>query len=158
MTARPARSVLAELRPPGGWHQPTAPALPPEPPITRQASGSDTDRAEPLAAPASPAGPPPVAAARPRPLSREERRRQQDAACGWIELAACRGLDAALFFPTRGEWTRGEAREVCGGCPVRAECLEHALEAGEKFGIWGGKTERQRRVMRRARQRAGRAA
>jgi WhiB family redox-sensing transcriptional regulator len=157
MTARPARSLLEELRPPGGWHQPTAPVVPPEPPITRQAGASDTDRAEPLAAPASPAGPPPVAAALPWRVSREERRRQQDAASGWIELAACRGLDAALFFPTRGEWTRA-AREVCGGCPVRAECLEHALDAGEKFGIWGGKTERQRRAMRRARQRAGRAA
>jgi WhiB family redox-sensing transcriptional regulator len=157
MSPRSARSVLAELRPPGGWHQPTTPAHPPEPPITRQAGASGTDRAEPLAAPASPAGPPPVAAARPRPISREERRRQQDATRVWIELAACRGLDAALFFPTRGEWTR-EAREVCGGCPVRAQCLEHALDAGEKFGIWGGKTERQRRAMRRARQRAGRAA
>jgi hypothetical protein len=67
MSARPARSVLEELRPPSGWHQPTAPAVPPEPPITRQAGASDTDPAEPLAAPASPAGPPPVAAARPRP-------------------------------------------------------------------------------------------
>ncbi len=65
----------------------------------------------------------------------------------WHEHAACRGVDPELFFPPRGgEWD--EARHVCERCPVRRECLEYALETGEKFGIWGGTSERQRRGLR----------
>lgn len=76
----------------------------------------------------------------------------------WQALANCRGVDPALLFPERGESTR-EAKAMCRGCVVRAECLEYALEHGEKFGIWGGMSERERRRMRRernlARQQAG---
>jgi len=68
----------------------------------------------------------------------------------WHDRANCLGVDPDLFFPERGASTR-EAKEVCRGCVVREECLEYALSNGEKFGIWGGMSERERRRLRRAR-------
>lgn len=62
----------------------------------------------------------------------------------------CKGVDPDLFFPERGASTR-EAKEVCRGCVVRDECLEYAITNGEKFGIWGGMSERERRRIRRQR-------
>jgi WhiB family redox-sensing transcriptional regulator len=44
----------------------------------------------------------------------------------------------------------GEAKRICSGCEVRAECLEYALAHDERFGIWGGLSERERRRLRRA--------
>jgi WhiB family redox-sensing transcriptional regulator len=73
----------------------------------------------------------------------------------WQDEANCLGVDPDLFFPERGASTR-EAKEVCRGCVVRAECLEYALDNGEKFGIWGGLSERERRRLRRQRARAQR--
>jgi WhiB family redox-sensing transcriptional regulator len=63
----------------------------------------------------------------------------------WQDHAACAGLDGELFFPERGADTTA-VRTVCTGCPVRWECLEHALARREDHGIWGGLTapERQR--------------
>jgi WhiB family transcriptional regulator, redox-sensing transcriptional regulator len=69
---------------------------------------------------------------------------------GWQDYANCLGVDPDLFFPERGASTR-EAKEVCRGCVVRADCLEYALDNGEKFGIWGGMSERERRRLRRQR-------
>jgi WhiB family redox-sensing transcriptional regulator len=69
---------------------------------------------------------------------------------GWQEGANCLGVDPDLFFPERGASTK-EAKGVCAGCVVRAECLEYALQHGEKFGIWGGMSERERRRIRRER-------
>ena len=69
---------------------------------------------------------------------------------GWQRYANCLGVDPDLFFPERGASTR-EAKEVCRGCVVRQECLDYALAHGEKFGIWGGMSERERRRVRRAR-------
>ncbi|MCL4449452.1 MAG: WhiB family transcriptional regulator [Actinobacteria bacterium] len=60
------------------------------------------------------------------------------------------GVEPDLFFPERGASTR-EAKAVCRGCIVRGECLEYALKNGERFGIWGGTSERERRRIRRAR-------
>ena len=68
----------------------------------------------------------------------------------WQAQANCMGVDPDLFFPERGASTR-EAKEVCRGCVVREDCLEYALANGEKFGIWGGMSERERRRVRRAR-------
>ncbi|MFI5041095.1 MAG: WhiB family transcriptional regulator [Acidimicrobiales bacterium] len=68
----------------------------------------------------------------------------------WKSKANCMGVDPDLFFPERGMSTR-EAKEVCRGCVVREDCLEYALANGEKFGIWGGLSERERRRIRRAR-------
>ena len=69
---------------------------------------------------------------------------------GWQARANCMGVDPDLFFPERGASTR-EAKEVCRGCVAREDCLEYALDNGEKFGIWGGMSERERRRLRRAR-------
>ena len=68
----------------------------------------------------------------------------------WQGQANCMGVDPDLFFPERGASTR-EAKEVCRGCVVREDCLEYALANGEKFGIWGGLSERERRKIRRRR-------
>jgi WhiB family redox-sensing transcriptional regulator len=68
----------------------------------------------------------------------------------WQDQANCLGVDPDLFFPERGASTR-EAKEVCRGCVVRLDCLEYALANGEKFGIWGGLSERERRRLRRQR-------
>lgn len=65
----------------------------------------------------------------------------------WMIEAACLGMDPDTFFPERGE-SSPKARRVCGGCAVRAECLDHALRFGERHGIWGGTTERERRPLR----------
>ena len=75
----------------------------------------------------------------------------------WQNYANCLGVDPDLFFPERGASTR-EAKEVCRGCVVQDECLEFALSNGEKFGIWGGKSERERRRVRRQRALARAAA
>jgi WhiB family redox-sensing transcriptional regulator len=68
----------------------------------------------------------------------------------WQEQANCLGVDPDLFFPERGASTR-EAKAVCRSCEVQGDCLEYALAHGEKFGIWGGLSERERRRVRRAR-------
>ncbi len=52
-----------------------------------------------------------------------------------------------IFFPDRGGSSKA-ARAICARCPVRAECLQYALERGEMFGIWGGTSERERRGMK----------
>jgi WhiB family redox-sensing transcriptional regulator len=82
---------------------------------------------------------------------------QPVAAGAWQDEANCLGVDPDLFFPERGASTR-EAKEVCRGCVVRDACLEFALANGEKFGIWGGMSERERRRIRRQRATARRQA
>lgn len=68
----------------------------------------------------------------------------------YTDFANCRGVDPDLFFPERGASVK-EAKDVCRGCVVREDCLETALTNGEKFGIWGGMSERERRRIRRQR-------
>ncbi len=75
----------------------------------------------------------------------------------WQDYANCRGADADLFFPERGASTR-KAKAICTACEVRSDCLDFALRAGEKFGIWGGMSERERRRVRRERTVARRAS
>jgi WhiB family redox-sensing transcriptional regulator len=67
---------------------------------------------------------------------------------GWQESALCAETDPEAFFPEKGGSTR-EAKKICTGCEVRAECLEYALANDERFGIWGGLSERERRRLRR---------
>lgn len=71
----------------------------------------------------------------------------------WKADAACRGMDPSLFFfDEDNHWTPegvAQAKRVCEGCPVIAECREYGL--AEKFGIFGGLTERERRWIRRRR-------
>lgn len=70
-----------------------------------------------------------------------------DPAPDWQLDAACRGTDPALFFPERGEAT-WPAKQICAACPSRRTCLEAGMF--EKFGIWGGLSEKQRRQRRAA--------
>ena len=67
---------------------------------------------------------------------------------GWQERALCAQTDPEAFFPEKGGSKR-EAKKVCTGCEVRAECLEYALANDERFGIWGGLSERERRKLKR---------
>jgi WhiB family transcriptional regulator, redox-sensing transcriptional regulator len=79
---------------------------------------------------------------------------------GWQWQAACRGEDAGLFFAPnhlenkeqRDLRERG-AKAICGGCPVRVDCLEYAIRIHETHGIWGGLNELERRLLIRRRQR-----
>ena len=66
----------------------------------------------------------------------------------WQDLALCAQTDPEAFFPEKGGSTR-EAKSVCRGCEVRAECLEYALAHEERFGVWGGLSERERRRLNR---------
>jgi len=66
----------------------------------------------------------------------------------WQERALCAQTDPEAFFPEKGGSTR-EAKRICSTCEVRSECLEYALEHDERFGIWGGLSERERRRIRR---------
>ena len=62
----------------------------------------------------------------------------------WVLRASCRGVDPALFFPSTDD-DPSEALATWARCPVRQDCLEYALDARERYGIWGGTTERERR-------------
>lgn len=73
----------------------------------------------------------------------------------WHTRAACRGLDASIFYPsTDDEADADQAKQVCDECVVREACLEHALAVREKDGVWGGCTERERRRIIRQRRRS----
>jgi WhiB family transcriptional regulator, redox-sensing transcriptional regulator len=71
-----------------------------------------------------------------------------EAETSWQERALCAQTDPEAFFPEKGGSTR-EAKKVCLSCDVRAECLEYALAHDERFGIWGGMSERERRRLKR---------
>lgn len=83
---------------------------------------------------------------------------------GWQDAAACRGEDLWLFYGSDGERQLDrEAREVkakavCMRCPVRAECLDYAVDRSEKYGTWGGLNEDERDRERRRRLRKANAA
>ena len=66
----------------------------------------------------------------------------------WQTDALCAQTDPEAFFPEKGGSTR-DAKRVCEACPVQAECLDYAMSKDEKFGIWGGLSERERRRLRR---------
>ncbi len=66
----------------------------------------------------------------------------------WQDQALCAQTDPEAFFPEKGGSTR-EAKRICVGCEVKQECLEYALMQDERFGIWGGLSERERRRLKR---------
>ena len=68
----------------------------------------------------------------------------------WAVFSACREADPGLFFATTREDERS-ALALCAVCTVRDECLDFALETRERFGVWGGTTERQRKKLLGAR-------
>lgn len=67
----------------------------------------------------------------------------------WQDRAGCRGTDTEVFFPEHGNGNADLAKRMCRNCVVRADCLAHALTHDERFGVWGGKTERERRAIKR---------
>ncbi len=66
----------------------------------------------------------------------------------WMVFSACRNKDPDVFFPESAAQAR-EAIAICNTCPVMVECLEYSLEARERFGVWGGLTDKQRRQLLR---------
>ncbi len=70
----------------------------------------------------------------------------------WRQYARCLGADPEIFYPSCDE-AAGEAKAICMICPVREPCLEHAISARERQGVWGGLTERERRRLVRQRRR-----
>jgi WhiB family transcriptional regulator, redox-sensing transcriptional regulator len=68
----------------------------------------------------------------------------------WMEQAVCRGAAPSSFFPSDGSGVEA-AQRICDHCPVRAECLEYALEHRIEHGVWGGASERERRRILRTR-------
>ncbi len=74
--------------------------------------------------------------------------RPEDEALSWQGDALCAQTDPEAFFPEKGGSTR-EAKRICDSCEVRSQCLDYALENDERFGIWGGLSERERRKLRR---------
>lgn len=67
----------------------------------------------------------------------------------WADRGLCVGKPIEWFFPERGESLR-EAKALCRVCPVRHQCQEHAIRHSERFGVWGGLSERERRRFRKA--------
>jgi WhiB family transcriptional regulator, redox-sensing transcriptional regulator len=75
----------------------------------------------------------------------------------WHHDAACRGELAAAFYPPLRPESKSErlarereAKTVCSSCPVRVDCLEHAIDHDERYGIWGGLTDVERRHLPRS--------
>lgn len=66
----------------------------------------------------------------------------------WMEDGLCAQTDPEMFFPEKGGSTKG-AKRVCASCDVREQCLAFALKNEERFGIWGGLSERERRKLAR---------
>ncbi len=64
----------------------------------------------------------------------------------WVDEALCAQTDPEAFFPDKGGSTR-VAKATCAKCFVQAECLDWALTTNERFGIWGGLSERERRAI-----------
>jgi WhiB family redox-sensing transcriptional regulator len=66
----------------------------------------------------------------------------------WQERGLCSQTDPEAFFPEKGGSTR-EAKRICNRCGVRETCLQWALDHDERFGIWGGLSEQERRKLKR---------
>jgi WhiB family redox-sensing transcriptional regulator len=66
----------------------------------------------------------------------------------WQERASCNQAAPDEWFPKKGE-SPTMAKRICAGCPVVDECLAYALEHDERFGVWGGKSERERQRIKR---------
>ena len=66
----------------------------------------------------------------------------------WEDQARCLKYDPELFFTPRGKAER-RAKQVCAPCPVKAECLAYALQTRVEFGVWGGTTGKERRMLLR---------
>jgi WhiB family redox-sensing transcriptional regulator len=75
--------------------------------------------------------------------------REPDDPLAWQDDALCAQVSQEMFFPEKGGSTR-DAKRICESCNVKAQCLAYAQATEERFGIWGGKSERERRALRKA--------
>ena len=83
----------------------------------------------------------------------------------WQEDAACRELDNIIFFGAEDgeselerQSREAQAKSICHTCPVKEPCLEFAMETNQRYGIWGGHTDKERASLKRRRARARRAS
>lgn len=77
----------------------------------------------------------------------------------WQADGLCREVGGELFFPGKGDMVAVHAaKQLCGLCPVAVECREYAISAREPWGIWGGLSERDRRLLRAKRRRQAKTA
>lgn len=74
---------------------------------------------------------------------------EHSATPAWMNDGVCASVDPDLWYPETGVFAH--AKRVCNGCPVKAECLEYALDNSERWGIWGGTSEHERRALLKAR-------
>ncbi len=88
---------------------------------------------------------------------------EHDERLEWQEQAACRSYDNILFFgidegesELERQQREGEAKSVCAVCPVKDPCLEYAIETNQRYGIWGGATDKERSALKRRRARSTR--
>ncbi|MFB6626464.1 WhiB family transcriptional regulator [Streptomyces sp. NPDC056374] len=65
----------------------------------------------------------------------------------WFDDGLCAQTDPDLFFPEKGGSTKG-AKDVCQECPIRTECADYAIDRDERWGVWGGLSEKERRRLR----------
>lgn len=82
------------------------------------------------------------------PGVRQPRVDEEENPLAWQSDSLCAQTDPEAFFPEKGGSTR-DAKKICSTCEVRTQCLEYALENDERFGIWGGLSERERRKLRK---------
>ena len=81
-------------------------------------------------------------------LDEDERLEPDRRGFAWQDLSLCSQSDPEAWFPEKGGSTRGPKR-ICYRCPVISECLDYALETDQRFGVWGGLSERERRRLKR---------
>lgn len=65
----------------------------------------------------------------------------------WMARGLCRQIGGDIWYPEQGE-SNLEAKQICAVCPVRVECLDHAVTFDEVFGIWGGLSAQERRRLK----------
>lgn len=68
----------------------------------------------------------------------------------WVKDAACARVGGDVWFPAKGEPT-ADAKAICRDCPVRLACLQYAIDNHQRFGVWGGLSERERRPLHKPR-------
>lgn len=66
----------------------------------------------------------------------------------WMEDALCIEVGVVEFYPEKGESAR-EAKKVCTACEVQSECLEFAMAHDDPWGVWGGLSPHERRVLKK---------
>jgi len=72
----------------------------------------------------------------------------------WRDKAACKGMEASVFMPDHsGKGLEARAKDVCEGCPVKSDCLEHYMWVNDRV-IAGGLTYRERQALKRLRVKA----